>query len=76
MIDDAGFLARIQFAFTVAFHINFPSFTVGLFAWIAPLEAMWLTTRRRSLKSCRTAPWTPNAIRPIIRTPNDWLKGS
>ena len=27
---DATFLARIQFAFTVSFHIIFPSFTIGL----------------------------------------------
>ena len=44
MIDDAVFLARIQFAFTMAFHIIFPSFTIGLVAWIATLEAMWLST--------------------------------
>ena len=46
MIDDAVFLARIQFAFTMAFHIIFPSFTIGLVAWIATLEAMWLSTGR------------------------------
>src|SRR5947209_1741345 len=46
MIDDAVLLARIQFAFTMAFHIIFPSFTIGLVAWIATLEAMWLSTGR------------------------------
>jgi cytochrome bd-type quinol oxidase subunit 2 len=46
MIDDAVFLARIQFAFTMAFHIIFPSFTISLVAWIATLEAMWLSTGR------------------------------
>jgi cytochrome d ubiquinol oxidase subunit I len=46
MIDDAVFLARIQFAFTMAFHIIFPSFTIGLVAWIATLEAIWLSTGR------------------------------
>ena len=34
---DAVFLSRLQFAFTVAFHIIFPSFTIGLSAWIATL---------------------------------------
>ena len=34
---DAVLLARIQFAFTVAFHIIFPSFTIGLAAFIATL---------------------------------------
>ena len=34
---DATFLARIQFAFTVSFHIIFPSFTIGLAAFIATL---------------------------------------
>ena len=41
---DAVFLARIQFAFTVAFHIIFPSFTIGLSAWIATLLVMWRRT--------------------------------
>jgi cytochrome d ubiquinol oxidase subunit I len=39
---DPVLLARIQFAFTVTFHIIFPSFTIGLSAYIATLMAMWL----------------------------------
>jgi len=35
-------LARFQFAFTVAFHIIFPSFTIGLASYLAVLEGMWL----------------------------------
>jgi len=31
-------LSRIQFAFTVSFHIIFPSFTIGLAAWLAVLQ--------------------------------------
>ena len=31
-------LARIQFAFTVSFHIIFPAFTIGLASWLAVLE--------------------------------------
>lgn len=34
---DATLLARIQFAFTVTFHIIFPAFTIGLSAFIATL---------------------------------------
>jgi cytochrome d ubiquinol oxidase subunit I len=34
---DAELLARAQFAFTVSFHIIFPSFTIGLAAFIATL---------------------------------------
>lgn len=41
---DAVFLSRIQFAFTIAFHIIFPTFTIGLSAWIATLEGVWLKT--------------------------------
>jgi cytochrome d ubiquinol oxidase subunit I len=33
-------LARVQFAFTIAFHIIFPAFTIGLAAWLALLEAL------------------------------------
>ena len=41
MDADPVFLARLQFAFTIAFHIIFPSFTIGLSAYIATLEVMW-----------------------------------
>src|ERR1700733_1543388 len=39
-------LLRIQFAFTVSFHIIFPAFTIGLAAWLTVLEAMHLATGR------------------------------
>src|ERR1700688_5154953 len=41
---DPVLLARLQFAFTIIFHIIFPSFTIGLSAYIATLSAMWLRT--------------------------------
>lgn len=41
---DAVLLARIQFAFTVAFHIVFPAFTIGLASYLAVLEGLWLRT--------------------------------
>ena len=34
---DPVLLARLQFAFTISFHIIFPSFTIGLSAYIATL---------------------------------------
>jgi cytochrome d ubiquinol oxidase subunit I len=40
-------LARMQFAFTIAFHIIFPAFTIGLAGYLVFLEALWLKTRRR-----------------------------
>jgi cytochrome bd ubiquinol oxidase subunit I len=43
---DALTLARMQFAFTVSFHIIFPAFTIGLASYLAVLEALWLTTGR------------------------------
>ncbi len=39
---DAAVLARLQFAFTVSFHIIFPAFTIGLASYLAVLEALWL----------------------------------
>jgi cytochrome bd ubiquinol oxidase subunit I len=39
-------VSRIQFAFTVSFHIIFPSFTIGLAAWLTVLEALYLATGR------------------------------
>jgi cytochrome bd ubiquinol oxidase subunit I len=39
-------LSRMQFAFTVSFHIIFPSFTIGLAAWLTVLETLRLITGR------------------------------
>jgi cytochrome d ubiquinol oxidase subunit I len=41
---DATLLARLQFAFTISFHIVFPAFTIGLASWLAVLEWRWLST--------------------------------
>lgn len=41
---DPVLLARIQFAFTISFHIIFPSFTIGLASWLAVVEWLWLKT--------------------------------
>jgi cytochrome d ubiquinol oxidase subunit I len=38
---DPVLLARWQFAFTISFHIVFPSFTIGLAAYLATLEVLW-----------------------------------
>jgi cytochrome d ubiquinol oxidase subunit I len=43
---DALTLARFQFAFTISFHIIFPSFTIGLASYLAVLEGLWLYTSR------------------------------
>ena len=45
---DALMLARLQFAFTIAWHIIFPSFTIGLASFLAVLEGLWLATKRES----------------------------
>jgi cytochrome d ubiquinol oxidase subunit I len=37
-------LSRLQFAFTVSFHIIFPSFSIGLAAWLSVLETCHLAT--------------------------------
>ncbi|WP_319782276.1 cytochrome ubiquinol oxidase subunit I [Oceanisphaera sp. IT1-181] len=42
---DAAMLSRIQFAFTISFHIIFPAITIGLATAIAIWEGMWLKTR-------------------------------
>jgi cytochrome d ubiquinol oxidase subunit I len=43
-------LARIQFAFTVSFHIVFPALSIGLANFIAVLEWRWLKTRKAYYK--------------------------
>jgi cytochrome d ubiquinol oxidase subunit I len=41
---DALALSRLQFAFTISFHIIFPSFSIGLASYLAVLEGLWLRT--------------------------------
>lgn len=50
MLDgfSAEHLARFQFAFTVSFHIIFPSFSIGLASYLAVLNALWLRTRNET----------------------------
>jgi cytochrome bd ubiquinol oxidase subunit I len=40
-------LSRLQFAFTVGFHILWPSYSIGSASFIAFLNALWLKTGRR-----------------------------
>jgi cytochrome d ubiquinol oxidase subunit I len=49
-ILDPLILARIQFAFTISFHILFPAFTIGLASWLSVLEALWLKTGKNTYK--------------------------
>lgn len=50
MILDPVFLSRIQFAFTISFHIIFPAFTIGLASFLAMLEFLWLKTGKAKYK--------------------------
>ena len=47
----AELLARFQFAFTIAFHIIFPAFSIGLASFLAVLNAMWLATDREAYRT-------------------------
>ena len=46
MDPHALLLARLQFAFTISFHIIFPAFSIGLSAFIATLLVLWRRTGR------------------------------
>lgn len=41
---DPLLLSRIQFGWTVSFHVLFPAFTIGLASWLAVLSGLWVTT--------------------------------
>ncbi len=47
---DPLLLSRLQFAFTVSFHILFPAFTIGLASYLAMLEGLWLATGRQTFR--------------------------
>ncbi|KEI34989.1 putative cytochrome bd2, subunit I [Francisella sp. W12-1067] len=44
-------LSRIQFAFTVSFHILFPAFSIGLSTFLMIFEALWLITKNNTYLS-------------------------
>jgi cytochrome bd ubiquinol oxidase subunit I len=48
---DALLLSRLQFAFTIGFHIIFPAFTIGLASFLAVLEGLWLFTKKPLFKN-------------------------
>lgn len=50
-------LSRIQFGFTIGFHILFPTLNIGLAIFLSIMEATWLKTRNKAyLKICKF--WT------------------
>lgn len=47
-------LSRIQFGFTIGFHILFPTLNIGLAIFLCIMEGLWLKTRQiHYLKICR-----------------------
>ena len=47
---DALMLARIQFGFTIAFHIIFPALTIGLASYLVVLEGLWLVKKEEKYR--------------------------
>ncbi|MGB3810357.1 MAG: cytochrome ubiquinol oxidase subunit I [Parvibaculum sp.] len=41
---DVVVLSRLQFAFTISFHIIFPALTIGISGFLVLVEALWLRT--------------------------------
>ena len=41
----AEFISRVQFAFTISFHILFPAFSIGLATFLFIMEGAWLKTK-------------------------------
>jgi len=48
---DTLLISRLQFAFTIIFHIIFPTFTIGLSAYIATLCVMWMRTGKEHYRA-------------------------
>ena len=69
MDSDALLLARIQFGFTISFHIIFPAITIGLASYLAVLEGLCapaprctgisITSGPRSSPSTSAWAWCP-----------------
>jgi cytochrome d ubiquinol oxidase subunit I len=43
---NAVLLSRLQFAFTIGYHILWPAYTIGISGFIVVLNLMWLVTRK------------------------------
>ncbi len=57
MTIDTALISRIQFAFTISFHILFPSFSIGMVTFLAVMEGVWLKTKNpKYLQICKF--WT------------------
>src|SRR5207247_10272632 len=48
---DPLLISRLQFAFTIIFHIIFPTFTIGLSAYIATLCIKWMRTGKEHYRA-------------------------
>jgi cytochrome bd ubiquinol oxidase subunit I len=48
---DTLLLSRLQFAFTIGWHIIFPALTIGLASFLAVLEGLWLLTKKPLFKN-------------------------
>jgi cytochrome d ubiquinol oxidase subunit I len=51
-------LSRLQFAFTISFHIIFPSFSIGLAAWLTELQRSDRRRERRPAGRPKKEFWT------------------
>jgi cytochrome d ubiquinol oxidase subunit I len=47
---DAVLVSRIQFAFTIGYHILWPAYTIGISGYIVILNILWLTTKRQAYR--------------------------
>lgn len=57
MTLDTTLISRIQFAFTISFHILFPAFSIGLSMFLCIMEGFYLKTKNPTyLKICKF--WT------------------
>jgi len=69
---DPLLLSRLQFAFTITFHIIFPTFTIGLSAYIATLCVMWMRTGKQHYRVLARF-WTKIFA---VSSPWAWCRGS
>src|SRR6266702_2988744 len=48
---DTLLLSRLQFAWTIGYHILWPAYTIGISGFIVIVELLWLTTGRDVYRS-------------------------
>jgi bd-type cytochrome oxidase subunit I len=68
-------LSRLQFAFTISFHIIFPSFTIGLATWLPGIPVLPLCSGEREFSFFRLCSSIPQSVSRCLKARSEQGRG-